>query len=69
MTEFLLSKKEEVMGKSQGLDRTTLTEKGGGGGGGGVGWLGEAKVSRILRHWSVHLILAYSWARLTLAVG
>ena len=28
-----------------------------------VGWLGEAKVSCILHHWGVQLILAYSWAR------
>ena len=28
-----------------------------------VGWLGEAKVSCILRHRGVQLILAYSWAR------
>ena len=28
-----------------------------------LGWLGEAKVSCILRHRDVHLILAYSWAR------
>ena len=28
-----------------------------------VGWLGEAKVSCILRHRSVQLIFAYSWAR------
>ena len=28
-----------------------------------LGWLGEAKVSCILRHRSVQLILAYSWAR------
>ena len=27
------------------------------------GWLGEAKVSCILRHRGVQLILAYSWAR------
>ena len=27
------------------------------------GWLGGAKVSCILRHWGVQLILAYSWAR------
>ena len=27
------------------------------------GWLGEAKVSCILRHWGVHLLFAYSWAR------
>ena len=32
------------------------------GGGGGV-WLGETKVSCILRHQGVQLILAYSWAR------
>ena len=29
----------------------------------GWGWLGEAKVSCILHHRCVHLILAYSWAR------
>ena len=36
-----------------------------GGWGGGVGglWLGVAKVSCILRHQGVRLILAYSWAR------
>ena len=28
-----------------------------------MGWLGEAKVSCILRHQGVQLILAYSWAR------
>ena len=28
-----------------------------------AGWLGEAKVSCILRHQGVQLILAYSWAR------
>ena len=28
----------------------------------GAGWLGEAKVSCILRHWGVQLILTYSWA-------
>ena len=28
-----------------------------------VGWLGEAKVSCILRHQGVQLIFAYSWAR------
>ena len=27
------------------------------------GWLGEAKMSCILRHRGVQLILAYSWAR------
>ena len=27
------------------------------------GWLYEAKVSCILRHWGIQLILAYSWAR------
>ena len=27
------------------------------------GWLGGAKVLCILHHWSVQLILAYSWAR------
>ena len=40
---------------------------GGGGGreGGGVGggWSGGAKVSCILRHQGIQLILAYSWAR------
>ena len=34
-----------------------------GGGGGDRGCLGEAKVSWILRHRGVHLILAYSWTR------
>ena len=34
------------------------------------GWLGEARVSRILCHRGVQLILAYSWARLAiLAAG
>ena len=28
-----------------------------------MGWSGVAKVSCILRHRGVHLILAYSWAR------
>ena len=28
-----------------------------------VGWLGEAKVSYILRHRGVQLIFAYSWAK------
>ena len=28
-----------------------------------VGWLGEAKVSCILRHRGVQMIFAYSWAR------
>ena len=28
-----------------------------------VGWLGEAKVSCILRYRGAHLILAYIWAR------
>ena len=27
------------------------------------GWLDEAKVSCILPHWGIQLILAYSWAR------
>ena len=27
------------------------------------GWLGEAKVLCILRHWGIQLILAYSWTR------
>ena len=27
------------------------------------GWLGEAKVSYILCHWGIQLILAYSWAK------
>ena len=27
-----------------------------------LGWSGGAKVSSILRHWGVQLILAYSWA-------
>ena len=47
---------------------------GGGGGDGGLEseavWLGEAKVSRILRHRGVEMKLAYSWARPTvLAAG
>ena len=34
------------------------------------GWLGEAKVSCILHHQGVQLILAYSWARpVVLAAG
>ena len=33
------------------------------------GWLGEAKVSCILCHWGVQLILAYSWARLAILVA
>ena len=34
------------------------------------GWLGEAKMSYILHHWGIQLILAYSWARLAiLAAG
>ena len=47
--------------------RCSLSVGGGGGGGGGgrgeacVGWLGEAKVSCILRNRSVQLILAFSW--------
>ena len=28
-----------------------------------LGWFGEAKVSWILHHWGIQLILAYSWAR------
>ena len=32
-------------------------------------WLGVAKVSRILCHWGVQLILAYSWARLAILVA
>ena len=33
-------------------------------------WFGEAKVSCILRHWGIHLIMAYSLARPTvLAAG
>ena len=28
-----------------------------------LGWSGGAKVSCILRHWGVQLILVYSWAR------
>ena len=31
--------------------------------GGGEGWLGEARMSCILHHQGVQLILAYSWAR------
>ena len=38
------------------------TVGGGGGGGGGGGWSGVAKVSCILCHRGVQLILAYSWA-------
>ena len=33
------------------------------------GWSGEAKVSCILRHRGVQLILAYSWARLAILVA
>ena len=33
------------------------------------GWLGVAKVSCILRHWGVQLILAYNWARLVILVA
>ena len=28
-----------------------------------VGWLGEVKVSCILHHWGIQLILVYNWAR------
>ena len=39
-------------------------------GGGGGGWSGGAKVSCILRHRGVQLILAYNWARpVTLVAG
>ena len=34
-----------------------------------LGWLSEAKVSCIVHHWSVQLILAYSWARPTVLVA
>ena len=33
------------------------------------GWSGGAKVSCILRHWGVQLILAYSWARPSILVA
>ena len=33
------------------------------------GWLGGAKVSCILRHWGVQLIMAYSWARPAILVA
>ena len=32
-------------------------------------WSGGAKVSCILRHWGVQLILAYSWARPVILVA
>ena len=32
-------------------------------------WSGGAKVSCILRHWGVQLILVYSWARLGILVA
>ena len=35
----------------------------------GAGWLGEARVSCILRHLGVQLILAYSWARPAILVA
>ena len=34
-----------------------------------LGWLGGAKVSCILRHRGVQLILAYSWARPAILVA
>ena len=34
-----------------------------------IGWLGGAKVSFILRHRGVQLILAYSWARPAILVA
>ena len=34
-----------------------------------LGWSGVVKVSCILRHWGVQLILAYSWARLAILVA
>ena len=33
------------------------------------GWLGVAKVSCILCHWGIQLVLAYSWARLAVLVA
>ena len=33
------------------------------------GWLGVAKVSCILRHWGVQLILANSWARFAILIA
>ena len=33
------------------------------------GWSGVAKMSCILRHWGVQLILAYSWARPAILVA
>ena len=39
------------------------------GGDGGGGWSGGAKVSCILGHWGVQLILAYSWARPAILVA
>ena len=33
------------------------------------GWLGVEKVSCIVRHWGIQLILAYSWARLAILVA
>ena len=34
-----------------------------------LGWLGVAKVSCVLSHWGVQLILAYSWARLAILIA
>ena len=34
-----------------------------------MGWSGGAKVSCILRHWGVQLILVYSWARPAILVA
>ena len=34
-----------------------------------LGWSGGAKVSCILRHWGVQLILVYSWARPAILVA
>ena len=33
------------------------------------GWLGEAKMSCILRLWGIQMILAYSWARPAILVA
>ena len=33
------------------------------------GWLGVAKVSCILHHWGIQLVLAYSWAQPTILVA